>query len=273
MLLLSAAFDPARVRRRPALARPCVVAAGAAIVLGSIGLTMETIGAPAVGRGIAATGAHVGFLAVGWIVADGGRPASLGPLFRIGAFLLAACVASRITAWGALLYLIPPLCLFRESRRHAVLRDIGAGVIPGPKALALGFGAGTLLGLHLLISASLTFGYGIRVDEVGRYLAAVGYDIGANALTAEWLFRGALFSVFWRRWEFWPAAAVATALALGRYLLDPALPASLEVRAGAVFYMSLLGLSACALRAISGSLLPGYLATVAFFAAYRLLAQ
>ena len=34
----------------------------------------------------------------------------------------------------------------------------------------------------------------------------------------------------------------------------------------------MLGLSACALRACSGSLLPGYLATVSFFAAYRALA-
>jgi hypothetical protein len=37
--------------------------------------------------------------------------------------------------------------------------------------------------------------------------------------------------------------------------------------------MSILGFSSCALRAWSGSLLPGYLATVAFFTAYRMLAH
>jgi hypothetical protein len=64
---------------------------------------------------------------------------------------------------------------------------------------------------------------------------------------------------------------VSTGLALVRYLLDPALPQTAELMAGAMFYMLLLGLGCCALRAWSGSLLPGYLATVAFFAAYRIL--
>jgi hypothetical protein len=103
-------------------------------------------------------------------------------------------------------------------------------------------------------------------------VAAVAYDVGANALTAEWLFRGALFAGWWQRWEFWPAACLSTALLMGRYLVDPALPQTVEVRAGAVFYVALLGLSACALRAWSGSLVPGYLAAVVFFASYRMLA-
>lgn len=96
--------------------------------------------------------------------------------------------------------------------------------------------------------------------------------MGANAVSAEWLFRGALFCRWWRRWRFWPAAALSTTLAVGRYLLDPALPRTLEIWAGAVFYMAVLGLGCCALRAWSGSLVPGYLATVAFFAVYRMLA-
>jgi len=49
------------------------------------------------------------------------------------------------------------------------------------------------------------------------------------------------------------------------------LPNALEVAAGVIFYLTLLGLASCALRAWSGSLLPGYLATLAFFAAYRTL--
>jgi hypothetical protein len=56
-----------------------------------------------------------------------------------------------------------------------------------------------------------------------------------------------------------------------RYLLDPALPQAIEAMAGATFYLSLLSLACCALRAWSGSLVPGYFATVAFFAAYRAL--
>jgi hypothetical protein len=47
----------------------------------------------------------------------------------------------------------------------------------------------------------------------------------------------------------------------------------MEVRLGAAFYLGLLGLSDCGLRAWSGSLLPGYLATVAFFLAYRMLGR
>jgi hypothetical protein len=58
-----------------------------------------------------------------------------------------------------------------------------------------------------------------------------------------------------------------------RYVLDPALPEAIEARTGAVFYMLLLGFGSCALRAGSGSLLPGYLASISFFAAYRMLAQ
>jgi hypothetical protein len=119
----------------------------------------------------------------------------------------------------------------------------------------------------------MTLGYGIRIANPGHYLSAAAYDFGANALSAEWLFRGALFPLWWRRWEFWPAAGASTALAVLRYLLDPALPGTLEVRAGAIFYMTLLGFASCALRASSGSLLPGYLATTVFFLAYRMLVQ
>src|SRR5262249_24362655 len=97
--------------------------------------------------------------------------------------------------------------------------------------------------------------------------------VGANALTAEWLFRGALFSQGWRRWEFWPAAAVSTSLVVVRYLADPALPHTIEARVGAGFYIALLGFAACALRAGSGSLLPGCLGRLTFFASSRMLTQ
>ncbi|HUG37461.1 MAG TPA: CPBP family glutamic-type intramembrane protease, partial [Candidatus Limnocylindrales bacterium] len=135
----------------------------------------------------------------------------------------------------------------------------------------LGLASGAFLGAHLLISASLTFGYAVRAMSPGAYLVAIAYDIGANALSAEWLFRGALFSQWWRHWGFWTAASLSTALGVIRYLLDPALPRTVEAAAGSVFYLTLLGLAACMLRAWSGSLLPGYLAALAFFAAYRTL--
>src|SRR5262249_36786570 len=95
-------------------------------------------------------------------------------------------------------------------------------------------------------------------------------DVGANALTVEWFFRGVIFSMLWRRWSFWPAAVVSTGLSLLRYLLDPALPQTAELIAGAMFYMLLLGLASCALRAWQGSLPQVYLATVPLFAADRI---
>jgi len=126
-------------------------------------------------------------------------------------------------------------------------------------------------GDHLLIAASLTLGYTASVPSLGGYLAGVAYDVGANALSVEWLFHGALFSALWRRWTFWPAAAISTGAGLLRYLVDPTFPTAPEAAAGAVFYLTILGLASCALRAWSGSVLPGYLATLVFFAAYRAL--
>src|SRR5438132_1448777 len=65
------------------------------------------------------------------------------------------------------------------------------------------------------------------------------------------------------RWRM-PAAASAAALIVASV-------AARLVPAGAVLYLPILGLASCALRAWSGSVLPGYLATLAFFAAYRAL--
>ena len=62
-----------------------------------------------------------------------------------------------------------------------------------------------------------------------------------------------------------------TAVCLARYLVDPLLPHSLEVAAGAVFYLTLLSLGNCWLYWRSGSIVPGVVAAVAFFVAYRLL--
>ena len=102
-------------------------------------------------------------------------------------------------------------------------------------------------------------------------LAGVAYDAGANVLAAECFFRGALFGRAQRRWSFGTAAALSTAASVLRYLVDPLLPKQVELIIGATFYLTLLGLGNCWLLRWSGSLLPGGVAALCFFAAYRLL--
>jgi len=276
MILLSVPFDPAGPRRMlepwPAVVRAGIVVMAAC----SAGLLVQALGRgwlSSVGHALASAAVHGGLLAIGWIVAVGHPPRWRKGALWLAGILALASVASRFTPWGSLLYLALPILFLRAGARHAALRWVGVGLPAELRPVALGLAAGAFLGAHLLVSASMTLGYGIRIVNPGQYLAAAAYDLGANALSAEWLFRGALFSHWWRRWEFWPAASASTGLVVLRYLLDPALPGTIEVRAGAVFYMTLLGFCSCALRASSGSLLPGYLATTAFFLAYRMLIQ
>jgi membrane protease YdiL (CAAX protease family) len=103
---------------------------------------------------------------------------------------------------------------------------------------------------------------------LGPWLA---YDVGANVLAAECFFRGALLDRAHRRWSFGAAAALSTVVCVVRYLLDPLLPGTLEVAAGAAFYIALLSVGNCWLYRQSGSVVPGFVAGVAFFAVYRLL--
>lgn len=274
MRLLTGPFVTERAARVPSIARPLAgVAATAALGTGA-GLAAEAgFGAAgAMGHALASASVQAGFLAAGWVVALDGRDGWRGPALRGAAALVLAAQAALVSPAGALAYLLVPLVLARDAVGHAEnLERIGWRPPRAARAILLGAAAGTFLGLHLLIAASLTLGYPVSVPDGGRYLAALAYDVGANALTAEWLFRGAIFSTLWRRWSLWPAAAASTGCALARYLLDPALPQAIEAMAGATFYLSLLGLACCALRAWSGSLVPGYFATVAFFTAYRML--
>jgi len=250
-----------------------LVAAVAATV-GGLGLAVDS--AMGVERGLGhacASGAtHGGFLALGWVLAFQGQAGWRGPALREAAALIVASLAARLSPAGAVTYLLVPLVVARDAAVWPTRLDrIGWRSPRERRATVVGAASGVFLGLHLLFAASLMLGYHVVVPDARRYLAAVAYDVGANALTAEWLFRGAIFSMLWRRWSFWPAAAASTGLSLLRYLLDPALPQTAELIAGAMFYMLLLGLGSCALRAWSGSLLPGYLATMTFFAAYRIL--
>ena len=225
----------------------------------------------ALGHALASGAVHGGLLALGWLLATDAAAGWPGPVVRLGAALLLASVTARLHPLGALAFLLVPGLLLLEARRRPRLRAIGLGGRPtDPRAGGPGGRGipGRASARHRLADLRLSAARG----RPARVLSALAYDVGANALSAEWLFRGAVFSLLWRRWAFWPAALVTTALSLLRYLLDPALPHAAEARAGAVFYLGLVGLIACALRAWSGSLLPGYLAALAFFAAYRMLA-
>jgi hypothetical protein len=275
MMLVSVAFDSSRPRRDGVRWGPPVVAGSVAAALAGVAVGAESLELlpRGLGRGVAGAAIHGGFLAIGWMVGAGECSGWKGPVTGTAGILFLASLSARFTAWGGLLYLLAPVLLVRRASRVPALRDIGVRLGTGLAPVGLGLAAGTFLGFHLLISASLTFGYAIRLVRLSSYLVSAAQDVGANALTAEWLFRGALFSRYWRRWDFWPAATLSTALAVCRYLLDPLLSPALEVRAGTVFYMSLVGFTACALRAATESLLPGYLTTITFLLCYRLLAQ
>jgi hypothetical protein len=185
------------------------------------------------------------------------------------ATLVVASGAARWSHWGAVAYLAVPLALVLMARHDTTLAAIGL-CRPGDwRAVGIGILAGAVLGAHLLLSASLTLGYGAWDLPVGPYFAAVAYDLGANVPSAECFFRGALFDGGQRRWPWSSAAAVATTAAVLRYLVDPALPGEVEAIAGAVFYLALLSVTNCALFSWSGSLLPGAVAGLGFFGAYR----
>jgi hypothetical protein len=272
MRLLTAPFDPA-ARAPSALVRPllevALIAAGGIALLAASALAGEGQG---LGRAVASGGCHAGMIAAGWIIALGGAPRWRFPAAVLAAALIVASAAARLVTAGAVLYVLVPLVLAHQAGGARLdTRWIGWTGPQTSRQALVGVAAGGFLGLHLLLAASLTLGYTASIPSVGAYLSAVAYDIGANALSVGWLFHGALFSALWRRWTFWPAATVATGAGLFRYIVDPTFPTALEAAAGAVFYLTLLGLASCALRAWSGSVLPGYLATLAFFAAYRAL--
>src|SRR6266571_988705 len=270
MRLLTRPLDTRREARAPSVARAVGLVAAATALGAGAGLAAESnFGTAGMGHAFAAGSVHAGFLAAGWAVALGGRHSWKGPALRGAMALILASVAARLFAAGAFAYLLVPFVLARDADRWSgLLGRVGWRLPAGPRVILLGAAAGMFLGLHLLITARMTLGYAASVPDAGIYLAALAYDVGASAVTAEWLFRGAIFSTLWWRWSFWPAAAVSTGCALIRYLLDPSLPRAIEVMAGAAFYLVLLGLASCALRAWSGSLLPGYVATVVFFAVY-----
>ena len=221
----------------------------------------------------ALTATHGGLLAVAlaWGAADGGvrlpARAALVTIALIGAGVTAATLDERA---AITLVAAPAWLAILAFRGHLVGLGLGTGVPLRP--VVVGGAIGVLLGGHLLFSASQTLGYPPRGGGWPPLLVLWAYDVGARGISAECFFRGALFNRLQRRWSFSAAAALATALAVVRYLVDPFLPGQVEVMVGALFYLTILGAVDCWLLWWSGSLVPGLLASVLFFFAYRALA-
>jgi hypothetical protein len=173
---------------------------------------------------------------------------------------------------GPVAYLAPVLSIVWLALGGR-LAALGLGAPVPLRAVFTGAAAGALLGAHLLVSASRTFGLHARLDHAAEILGSIGYDVGANVLAAECFFRGALFNRALGRWSFAVAATGSTLAYVVRYLADPLLPKSAGLVVGAVFYLALLGALNCWLLRWSESLLPGLLGALIFFAAYRTLAM
>jgi hypothetical protein len=211
-----------------------------------------------------------------------------------GASLREACVpivllalartAAAVHALGAAAYVAVPLWLVLRNPQS--LRPTGLGrawltrpesahrerARPSPTGASLiGALAGAALALHLFVCASRTLGYGVRVVP-STVLPALAYDLGANVISAEIFFRGAVLAQLWRGGSFAFALAAATAATTVRYCLDPFV-ASTELRAGAAVYMTLLAIVNGVLYRWAGSLLPGLTASAVFFAGYRLIGR
>ena len=218
------------------------------------------------------TAAHGGLLAVAltWGAVDGGVRLPRGVLVTTVAVIAAGALATALDPRAALVYLAVPAWLAVLTLRGQ-LRGLGLEPRVALRPLLAGVMTGALLGGHLLLSASQTLGYALHGG--GTALVALwAYDAGANVISAECFFRGALFNRLQRRWTFAAAATVATGAALVRYVVDPLLPKQVEVLAGALFYLTILGAAGCWLLWWSGSLVPGLAASWVFFLAYRLLA-
>src|SRR5262245_57379669 len=155
MLLLSAPFEPDRVRplARPDWSGVLAVTAILAALAAGLGMEMADGVLRSIGQGMARGAAHSLFLVAGWVIAEG-RADSLRPVVHSAAALFAASIASTFTLWGAWLYLVPPVILLSEGGRHHGLRAIGLSVRADLRSVIFGLGAGMFLGCHLLISAS-----------------------------------------------------------------------------------------------------------------------
>ncbi len=272
MDLLTRPFDPGRPAQGPILPfRAAVLAPFAAAGLGALIAGQLGAASAEVVRVVGVASFHGGLLAASLAAAWEEGPGWKGHATRLALALLVSAAACAASPWGCPAYLLPAVGLVCLVRRRPESGAMGLASPPDWRAVGLGAAVGGFLGAHLLLSASRTFGYPVRLSPVAAYLSAIFYDLGANVPSAECFFRGTLFNRWQRRWGFWPGALAATGLSLVRYLVDPALPGAVELVIGAVFYLALLSLAGCALLWYSGSLLPSLVASLAFFGAYRML--
>lgn len=235
------------------------------VVLGVLPPAALRIGAIAAGHGaMLAT-------ALTWAAADARPPWNARWSALITIVLLGlGTAASTLGEWGAVAYLGVPLWLALLTARGR-LAPLGLSFPVPAIAVMLGLGIGLALGGHLLLSAGRTLGYRLRDDGLAAYLAAVAYDVGANVPSSEGFFRGALFNRAQRLAPFGPAVVLSVGAALVRYVADPLLPKTVEVMAGTLLYIALLGVTNAWLLSWSGSLVPALVSSLVFFAAYRML--
>jgi len=265
---------PATLRRASILANTPValVAALGAGWAAAVGLAALGWIPPSMLRAVAIAAAHGGLLAIAleWGAAEGGARLPRGAVLVTIALIAAGAAAAVVDPRGVVLLLAAPAWLALLTLRGS-LTGLGLARHVAWRPVLAGAALGALLGAHLLLSASQTLGYALRGGATAVLLLWV-YDVGANVISAECFFRGALFNRLQRRWSFAAAATVATAAALLRYVVDPLLPKQVEVMAGALFYLTVLSAVDCWLLWWSGSLLPGLAASWMFFLAYRTLA-
>ena len=222
---------------------------------------------------VAPTAMHGALLAtaLAWGAADGGVRLWPGTMAITVVLVGAGEAAAMLDARGAVVLLAVPAWLAVLAGRGRLI-GLGLGLPVPLRPVLVGGVVGTLLGGHLLVSASQTLGYPLRSGGWAPLLVLWAHDVGVRVISAEGFFRGALFNRLQRRWSFGPAVSLATALSLVRYLTDPLLPGQVEVVVGALFYLTILGVVNCWLLWWSGSLVPGLLASTLFFFAYRAIA-
>jgi|GEM_PF-821310 len=251
----------------------------ALVLFALVAATLAAGGAlPASAARAAATAALHGALlatAIGWTARDDATVAAAWDpepaiLLLAGLTALAATLSARDEGGGGVVWLLPGVVW---GRLAGAGRLAGLGLRRGAGTGALrGAALGAALGGHMLLAASFTDDHRWRSDGVAGYAAALAYDLGVNVPASETFFRGALLRRALARWSLAGAAVVTTLAGLGRYLVDPRLPASAETRVGALVYLALLGGGSAWLVARSGSIAPALAAAATFFAAYRLLA-
>jgi hypothetical protein len=205
---------------------------------------------------------HGGLLVTALAWRDAGRPRPWWAAPPLTLPLLAAvALAAALHAAACLTFLLVPLWMWARAPHAAVpLRYIAVGAM-----------IGAALGGHVLLTAALTLGYH-AVFDASHAASWLAYDAGLSVPATEYFFRGALFDCAQRRWPVPVATALAVSLGVMRYLVDPLLPMTAEMVMGTVFYTGLLGIANCWLFRRTSSVLPGAVAAVVFFAAYRLVA-